>query len=353
MYLFVYVEISSKQSIWHRSLVNIQFRRLRILFARLVGGRSFTKLDMSQAYQQLFFDEESCKYVVINTHCSLFQYNGLPFGVSSAPGIFQQVMESILSGISGVVVYLDDILITGPTREAHLASLEEVLKKLEEAGLRLRKDKCVFLAPSVVYLGNVMDSQGLHPTPEKVRAIQDAPRPENIAQLKLYLGLLTYYSKFLPNLSSVFAPLYQLLRHKECWHWMGKQNISFERSKELLVSSQVLVHFDPKLDIRVAYDASNYGIGAVLSHQMPDGSEKPVGFMSRTLNEAERKYSQIEKETLACVIGISRFHSYLWGHHLTLQTDHKPLMTLFNESKAIPQQAASRIQCWAMETCFI
>ena len=156
---------------------------------------------MSQAYQQLVLDEESRKYIVINTHCGLFQYNRLPFGVSSAPGIFQQVMESILSGISGVVVYLDDIFITGPTREAHLASLEEVLKKLEEAGLRLRKDKCVFLAPSVVYLDHVIDSQGLHPTPEKVRAIQEAPQPENVTLLKSYLGLLTYYTKFLPNLS--------------------------------------------------------------------------------------------------------------------------------------------------------
>ena len=117
-------------------------------------------------------------------------------------------------------------------------------------------------------------------------------------------------------------------------------------TKKLLVSSQVLVHFDPKLDIRVACNASDYGIGAFFSHWMPDGLKKPVGFMFRTLNEAERKYSQIEKEALACVIGISRFHSYLWGHHFTLLTDHKPLMTLFNESKAILQQAASRIQHW-------
>ena len=121
---------------------------------------------MPQAYQQFVLDEESRKYVVINTHCGLFQFNRLPFGVSSAPGSFSGVMESILSVISGVVVYLDNILITGPTREAHLAFLEEVLKKLEEAGLRLRKDKYVFLAHSVVYSGHVIDSQGLHPKPE-------------------------------------------------------------------------------------------------------------------------------------------------------------------------------------------
>ena len=112
----------------------------------------------------------------------------------------------------------------------------------------------------------------------------------------------------------------------------------------MLVSSQMLVHFDPKLDIRVASDVSDYGIGAVLSHWKPDGWEKPVGIRSRTLNEAERKYSQIYKEALVCVIKISRFHSYLFGHHFTLQTDHKPLITHFNKSKSIPQQAYSRIR---------
>ncbi len=110
---------------------------------------------------------------------------------------------------------------------------------------------------------------------------------------------------------------------------------------------QVLVHFDPSLGIRLACDASNYGIGAVLSHRMPDGTEKPVGFVSRTLSETEKKYSQIEKEALSCVVGVTSFRSYLYGHHFTLQTDHKPLLSLFNENKAIPQQAAKRIQCWA------
>ena len=137
------------------------------------------------------------------------------------------------------------------------------------------------------------------------------------------------------------------LRKDEQWHWGQKQKVAFGESKKLLLSSQVLVHFDPNLEIRVACDASAYGIGAVISHKMPDGCEKPIAFVSRTLNSAEKKYSQLEKEALACVVGVIRFPSYLCGHHFTLQTDHKPLMTLFNEEKAIPQQAANRIQCWA------
>ena len=321
--------------------------KIEDLFAQLAGRRSFSKLDMSQAYQQLVLDEESREYVVINTHRGPFRYNRLPFGVSSAPGIFQRVMESVLKGIPRVVVYLDDILITAPTEEEHVATLAVVLARLKEAGLRLKRDKCVFLAPSVTYLGHVIDSQGLHPIQEKVQAIREAPPPNNVAELKSYLGLLTYYSKFLRNLSTMLAPLYKLLKHSEPWRWAKEQSQAFDKSKALILSSQVLVHFDPKLEIRLACDASDYGIGAVMSHRMPDGSEKPVGFFSRSLTLTERKYSQIEKEALSCVVGVTRFHSYLWGHHFVLQTDHKPLLTLFNEDKPIPQQAANRIQRWA------
>ena len=298
-------------------------------------------LDMTQAYQQLVLDEESREYVVINTHRGPYLYKRLPFGVSSAPGIFQRVMESVLRGIPGVVVYLDDILITAPTDEEHVATVAVVLERLKEAGLHLKKEKCVFLAPSVIYLGHLIDSQGLHPVQEKVQAIQDAPQPINVAQLKSYLGLLSYYSKFLRNLSTTMAPLYKLLKHDEPWKWTEEQGQAFKQSKELILSSKVLVHFDPKLPIRLACDASDYGISAVLSHGMP------VRFFSRSLTPTEKKYSQIEKEGLACVMGVTRFHSYLWGHHFTLQTDHKPLLTLFNENKPIPQQAAKRIQRWA------
>ena len=175
------------------------------LFAQLAGGKRFTKLDMSQAYQQLVLEEDSRKYVVINTHRGLFRYNCLPFGISSAPGIFQRVMESLLSGIQGVVVYIDDVLVTGKTEAQHLTALDEALSRMREAGLRLRKDKCVFLAPSVVYLGHRIDKQGLHPVAEKLQALQEAPRPTNVSELKSYLGLLTYYARFLPNLSTQLA----------------------------------------------------------------------------------------------------------------------------------------------------
>ena len=156
--------------------------------------------------------------------------------------------------------------------------------------------------------------------------------------------MLSYYSKFFIRA----GPLHKLLKQSVSWQWKTEQQEAFNKSKKLLSSSQLLVHFDPKLEIRLACDASAYGIGAVLSHLMPDGSEKPVGFVSRTLTDAEKKYSQLEKEGLACVYGIKRFHSYLFVHKFVLQTDHQPLTTLFNEAKVVPVQASSRIQRWAL-----
>ena len=217
------------------------------LFAKLSGGKTFTKLDLSQAYQQLLLDDDSKKYAVINTHKGLYQYTRLPYGVSSAPGIFQRTMENLLKGIPGVVVYLDDILITGPTPEAHLRALDEVLRRLAKAGMRANQGKCRFLAPAVDYLGHRIDNQGLHPIVEKVEAIRDAPVPTNVSELRLYQGLLTYYSKFLPNMSTVLAPVYRLLRKDVKWSWKEEQRKAFETSKKLLMSFDLLVHFDPKL----------------------------------------------------------------------------------------------------------
>lgn len=197
--------------------------KIEDLFVQLQGGRSFTKLDMSQAYQQIVLNEVSCKYVVVNTQRGLFQYNRLPFGVSSAPAIFQRVMESLLRGIPGVVVYIDDVLVTRKTDEEHLKALDETLRRIQEASLLLKKSNSVFLAPSVVYLGHQIAKEGLHLVADKLKVLQDVPSPRTVTQLKLFLGLLSYYPKFLPNLSTVLAPLYRLLKHSVKWKWMAEQ----------------------------------------------------------------------------------------------------------------------------------
>lgn len=254
-------------------------------------------------------------------------------------------MESLPGGMTGVTVYLDGILITGPSNEEHLATPKQVLQKFVTAGLRLRQDKCTFMAHSVVYLGHRISAEGQQPVADKVRALQEPPHPRNVTELKSFLGLLSYYSRFLPNLSTVLVPLYRSLRHNQKWCWTQAEMTAFTRAKQLLLSSQLLAHFDQGLPITLGCDASSSGIGAVLSHHMPDGSEKPIGFASRTLSKSEKGYSQIEKEAFACVFGVKRFHDYLHGHHFfILQTDHRPLLALFNEARAVSSQASAQIQ---------
>ena len=261
----------------------------------------------------------------------LFRYTHLPFGISSAPGIFQRIMESLLQGILGVIVYLDDILVSAPNEEEHLCRLEQVFDRLEKSGLRAQENKCQFLVSEVSYLGHQIDAERLHSLPSKVQAVVDAPSPRTVQELKAYLGLFTYYGKFMPDLPSLLAPLYMLLRKGSQWHWRGKEDTVLQKSKELLTSLQLLVHFDANLPLVLACDTSAYGVGAVLAHRMPDGSEHPIGFASHTLSPAEQNYSQLEKEGLSCVFGARKFHSYLYGHAFELITDHKPLMALLNE----------------------
>jgi len=330
-------------------LDNYPIPKTEDLLPTLGGGEKFTKLDMSQAYQQMTLDEESRKFTTINTHKGLFQYNRLPFGVSSASGIFQRTMENLLQGIPQVIVRMDDILkISGKDDNNHIANLEAVLKKLSEAGLRLRKEKCFFMVPDVTYCGYEINGRGIKPVEAKVEAIQNAPVPENVTQLRAFLGMLNYYHRFLPDIATVLEPLHKLLRQGTKWCWKTEQQVAFDKSKKLLQSANLLVHFQPDLELILASDASDYGVGAVLSHRMADGTERPIGYVSRSLNTAERGYSTIEKEALAIIFGVKKFNQFLYGHKVTIQTDHKPLEGLFNEKKGVPQQASPRVQRWAL-----
>uniref|UniRef100_A0A3B3T0U0 ribonuclease H n=1 Tax=Paramormyrops kingsleyae TaxID=1676925 RepID=A0A3B3T0U0_9TELE len=322
--------------------------RMEDMIAGLAGGEKYTKLDMSHAYQQVVLDDESRKYVTVNTHRGLFTYTRLPFGVSSSPAIFQRTMESVLQGLTDVAVYLDDIILTGKNDKGHLQTLDGVLQRLEEAGLRLKRSKCQFMEKEVTFLGHRVDKTGLHPVPAKVKAVQEAPSPKSVTELKAYLGLLNFYNKFLPRLSTLLAPLHKLLRKGEPWCWGPAQEKVFCKSEELLQSSSVLVHYDEQKDLILSCDASPYGVGAVLAHRMPGGQEKPIGFASRTLNAAEKNYSQLDKEGLAVIFGVRYFHKYLYGRKFMIITDHKPLISLFHELKAVPQMASQRIMRWAV-----
>lgn len=319
------------------------------IFASLSGGVSFTKLDLSQAYHQLPLDEESRKYTTVNTPAGLYEYLRLPYGISSAVGIFQRTMENILKGLQGVCVYLDDILVTGKSAEEHMANLRAVLLRLQESGVTLKKEKCKFFLPEVEYLGFCVSKEGLRPTEAKVKAIKNAKAPKNLSELRSFIGTVNYYSRFLPNLAHKMAPLYALLRKSQRWKWTSKEEDTFTAIKQELTDKVLLVHYDPDAELMLTCDASPYGIGAVLQQRASDGTVQPIAFVSRTLNPAEKNYAQIEREALSIVFGTEKFRHYLLGRQFTLQTDHKPLLTLFGEHKGIPVMASARIKRWAMK----
>ena len=317
------------------------------LFASLAGGTIFSKLDMSQAYLQLELDEDSKEITTINTPRGLFRFNRLCFGVSAAPGIFQRTVENVLRDIDGVCVYLDDILLRGENEKDHVNKLRLVLKTLQEAGFTLKKSKCEIGLSEVSYLGFVVNKDGLKPNPLKVRAIADAPSPKDITQLRSFLGMLNFYRKFLPNVSTILEKLNRLLDNGCKWHWTAEHEKAFKHSKELLLNSDLLVHFDPSLPIVISVDSSSYGIGAVLCHVI-DGVERPVLFISRTLAKPERGYSQLEREALAIVFALKRFHFYCYGQCFKLITDHQPLLSIFGDKKNISPMASGRIQRWSL-----
>ena len=229
------------------------------LLTILAGGKKFSKIDLSQAYQQMILEPDHRKYTTITTHLGLFQYTRLPFGIASAPAIFQQQMEKILQGIPKIACYLDDILITGQDDEEHLTTLQKVFERLHQWGLRLKESKCSFMKNSVNYLGYIVDAEGIHTAPDKIDAIRNAPRPENLHQLRSFLGLVNYYGKFLPSLSTTAHPLNQLTQANHKWKWSEDYEIVFTKLKEQLCSKPVLIHYDPGLPLKLACDASHYG----------------------------------------------------------------------------------------------
>jgi hypothetical protein len=327
------------------------------LLTKLHGGQKFTKLDLSQAYAQFELDDDSKKYAVINTHKGLFRYNRLIYGLASSPGIFQRKLEQLFADMPRVGVFLDDVIITGANDQEHLTTLTEVFKRLQKYGLKVKRSKCSFFADSVTYLGFVISKKGVHTCPDKLEAIEKVPVPRNTTELRSFLGLVMYYAKFIPNISSLLAPLYRLLRKDVRFCWDESCDQAFNLVKDKLVSSEVLAHYSPEWPLVLTTDASSVGVGAVISHLISEGAhdkdsegfrERPVAYASRSLNKAERGYSQIDKEALSIIFGIKKFHQYLYGRKFILRTDHKPLVTIFGNKVGIPIMAASRMQRWAV-----
>ncbi|XP_064470249.1 uncharacterized protein K02A2.6-like [Ornithodoros turicata] len=318
------------------------------MLAALAGGKRFSKIDLSQAYQQVVVDEQSSQYLTLNTHKGLYRVKRLAFGISSAPSIFQRVMDNMLKDLEGVICYLDDILVTGSNEKDHLQNLERVLQRLDERGVRIKRKKCDFFKQELRFLGHVISDRGISTAPDKVNAILYAPAPKDKKQLKSFIGLVTYYTKFLADLSTVMHPLNNLLCKNAPYAWSSQCESAFVKVKQMLAAAPILAHYDPTMPLEVGCDASSYGLGAVLSVIQKDGTRKPVAYASRSLTHSETRYSQLEREGLALVFAVKKFHYYIYGRKFHLVTDHKPLEVIFGPKNGIPTNAAARLQRWAI-----
>lgn len=315
------------------------------LLNALGGFSCFTSLDLSRAYLQLPLDEDSSYYTTVNTHLGLFKFKKLPFGIKTAPALFQSIMDKILHGIPNVVCYFDDILVFASNEQENLRILKLVLKRLEEHNVEINWKKCKFFEKTLEYLGHEISESGIRPSKTKTHAIVNAKIPTDLTSLRSFLGLVNFYGKFVKNLQSLLHPLHTLLKKGEKFLWTKECQEVFDQIKRKLSESPLLVHFNPELPITLNCDASPYGVGSVLN-VVVDNEERPCQMCSYTLSKAEQNYSQLHREILAVVTAVKKFHKYIYGRKITVFTDCKPVVNLLTSEKCLGNVINSRFLRW-------
>lgn len=325
---------------------NHPIRRIDDVIHSLRGSKYFCKLDLYKAYLHLKVDDESAKIQTIQTHKGTYLMHRLSFGIKTAPSEFNRILSQILKHLNKVEAYFDDIVVHGSTMEECTANLFACLQRLSDYDLHVNKSKCSFFLEKIDYLGYVIQHNKISKSPEKVRAIQDMPRPSNSDDVRRFLGLVTYYSKFIHDFSSISYPLRCLLKKNKRWLWTSQCEEAFLKFKSIMCSDNVLVPFDPHLPVTLTTDASPHGIACVLSH-FTNNVEHPIAYASRSLTTSEQNYSQLDREALAIVFGVTHFYNFLFGKHFTLITDNQPLTRIFHPHKSLPQMTSARLLRYA------
>lgn len=299
---------------------------------KLKDAQYLSSLDLKSAYWQVPMAEASKEYTAFTVpNRGLFQFRRMPFGLHNSPSTWQRLIDRVLGADLEpfVFVYLDDVVIVTPTFEKHLEVLEEVFRRLREAHLTVSLEKCQFCRPSMKYLGYVVDRFGLHVDPDKVKAMLDIPSPKSVTEVRRVVGVFSWYRRFIPEFSSIVAPITGLLRKSQRFVWSMECEEAFRRMKNCLVSAPVLNCPDYTLPFVIQADASGFGIGAVLTQPHPDG-ERVICYLSRSLSKAERNYSTTERECLAVLYAVEKFRPYILGIPFTVITDHHSLVWLQN-----------------------
>lgn len=304
--------------------------------SRLAGARYFSKLDAKSGYWQIPLDEESSYLTTFNTPFGRYRFTVVPFGVVFAQEVFHRTVSEAFGDITGCETDIDDILIWGQTMEEHDERLAEVMNRVKSLNMTLNKEKCEFRKTTIGYLGELLTDQGVKPDASKIKAIQEYTKPTCKQDVMRLLGMVNYIAKFSPRISETTAPLRELVRKNIEFHWLEQHDQAFDRLKKQLTESETLKYYDVKQPVTLQVDASQKGLGAALLQE-----ERPVAFASKAMNDTQERYAQIEKELLAVVFGCKRFHQYIYGKQVVVETDHKPLEVIFSKPLS---QAPSRLQ---------
>jgi len=313
---------------------------------KLRAARYISTIDLSQAYFQIPLAENSREITAFSVPGKgLYHFTRMPYGLTGAPATFQRLLDRLIGPEMEpfAFAYLDDIVIVTPTFEEHMVWLRRVLDKITRAGLTVNPDKCEFCRSQVRYLGFIVQREGLTVDPEKTRPILEYPAPRNIKQLRRFLGMSSWYRRFIPQFATLSEPLTRLLKKGKRWEWGGEQVRAFDQIREHLMTAPTLSCPDFEVPFTLQTDASSVGLGAVLT-QTIEGEEKVIAFASRALADPERRYSVTEQECLAVVWAIQKFRPYLEGYRFTVVTDHSSLRWLHNL-----KNPTGRLARWALE----
>nr|XP_034310606.1 uncharacterized protein LOC117680625 [Crassostrea gigas] len=315
------------------------------IFSKMTGKKFVSKIDLSKGYWQVPMADESKPLTAFSTPSGLYQFRTMPFGLVNAPATFSRMMRKLLQGMNGVENFIDDVIVFTDTFEEHLHILKTVFERLRDAGLAARPTKCFIGFDKIDCLGHMVGNKCLEPEQDKIDAVRNAPIPQTKKQVRAFLGLAGFYRKFIPNFSAIAIPLSDLTKKGQPNKviWTESQQRAFDTLKHMLSERPILKlpEFNETFILRT--DAADDGIGAVLLQI--EGDEKlPVAYASRKLQPREKAYAVIEKECLAVVWGIQKFHQYLYGREFLLETDHQPL-TYLNKAKT----ENSRLMRWALQ----
>ena len=297
----------------------------------LSGSKWFSTLDLKSGYHQVKMADEDKEKTAFCAGGGLktWQFRVMPFGLCNAPATFERLMERVLDGLNwkASLVYLDDVIVLGRTFQEQSSHLEAVFKRLLHVGLKLSPKKCNLFQRQVKYLGHVVSHDGVTADPEKTRAVEEWPVPRDQHQLRSFLGLCSYYRRFVRDFALIAAPLHHLTKKAQRFNWTDECQQAFDTLKQHLIAAPILAYPNASDSFVLDTDASNCSIGGVLS-QVHDGQEHVIAYFSRSLNSAERNYCVTRRELLSIVDSIKHFHHYLYGKHFVMRSDHAALQWL-------------------------